>query len=176
MASNQIETIGSDRTTGYSYVFGRFQFKVGENGKTTLFSEGHPVALTTVALTVLRVLLENHGSYVRTKQLLDSASQSPDATESMVHGAVHELRRTLNDPSLIKTERLKGYCFTGVVSAHTDEAPVIVDRSVHNQNVRIETPSEKRRDPFVIVALLVSTAVLLLPFGLAFASESGQRY
>ena len=174
MASNQVETIGSDRTTGYSYVFGRFQLKVGENGKTTLISEGHPVALTTVALTVLRVLVENHGSYVRTKQLLDSASQSPDATENMVHGAVHELRRTLNDASLIKTERLKGYCFTGIVSAHADEAPAViaVDRSVDDRSFAIETPAEKRRDPFVIVALLVSTAVLLLPFGLAFASES----
>ncbi|HEX6647921.1 MAG TPA: winged helix-turn-helix domain-containing protein, partial [Pyrinomonadaceae bacterium] len=173
MSSNQVETIESARTTGDSYVFGRFQLKVAENGRTTLFSEGHSVPLTTVALTILRVLLENHGSYVRTKQLLDSVSQSPDATESMVHGAVHELRRTLNDASLIKTERSKGYCFTGLVSAHTNEAPalnpVIV---VDDQSVAIETPPEKRRDPFVIVALLVSTAVLLLPFGLAFASES----
>lgn len=173
MSSNQIETIESAPTAGYSYVFGRFQLKVAENGRTTLFSEGHLVALTTVALTILRVLLENHGSYVRTKQLLDSVSQSPDATESMVHGAVHELRRTLNDAGLIKTERLKGYCFTGVVSAHTDEAPelnpaIVVD----DQSVAVEAPSEKRRDAFVIVALLVSTAVLLLPFGLAFASES----
>ncbi len=178
MPSNQIEIIGSAPTAGYSYVFGRFQLKIAENGKTTLFSEGHAVALTTVALTVLRVLLENHGSYVRTKQLLDSVSQSPGATESMVHGAVHELRRVLNDPSLIKTERLKGYCFTGVVSVHTDEAPdlsaneLIANRTVDDLNVAFETPSEKRRDPFVIVALLVSTAVLLLPFGLAFASES----
>src|ERR1051325_10749245 len=135
MPPNQVQTIESTRA-GYSYVFGRFQLKVAENGNATLFSEGHPVALTTVALTVLRVLLENHGSYIRTKQLLDSASQSPDATENMVHGAVHELRRTLNDPSLIKTERLKGYCFTGAVSRHPDEAPnmtpVIVDRSVHD--------------------------------------------
>ena len=174
MASNQIETIGTDRTAGYSYAFGRFQLKVGENGQTTLFSEGHPIALTSVALTVLRVLLENHGSYVRTRELLDSASQSPDATENMVHGAVHELRRTLNDASLIKTERLKGYCFTGVVSAHTDEAPDVSEPLVERrvENVSIETPSEKTRDPFVIVALLVSTAVLFLPFGLAFASES----
>jgi DNA-binding winged helix-turn-helix (wHTH) protein len=72
MPSNQIEIIGSAPTAGYSYVFGRFQLKIAENGKTTLFSEGHAVALTTVALTVLRVLLENHGSYVKTKQLLDS--------------------------------------------------------------------------------------------------------
>jgi DNA-binding winged helix-turn-helix (wHTH) protein len=178
MPPNQIQTIGSTGTVGYSYVFGRFELKVAENGNTTLFSEGHPVALTTVALTVLRVLLENHGSYIRTKQLLDSASQSPDATENMVHGAVHELRRTLNDPSLIRTERLKGYCFTGPISQHPDEAPdmtlnsVIVDQNVEDQNVRTEAPSDKRRDPFVVVALLVSTAVLLLPFGLAFASES----
>lgn len=159
MPSDQVKTIESGGKS--PYVFGRFQLKVGENGSTTLFSEGHPVALTTVAVTVLRVLLEHHGSYVRTKELLDSVSQSPGATESMVHGAVHELRRTLNDASLIKTERLKGYCFTGSLSSHTD----IVDDSD-------EPPAEKRRDPFVVVALLVSAAVLLLPFGLAFASDS----
>jgi hypothetical protein len=69
---------------------------------------------------------------------------------------------------------LKGYCFTGVVSAHTDEAPDVSEPLVERrvENVSIETPSEKTRDPFVIVALLVSTAVLFLPFGLAFASES----
>src|ERR1044071_5415933 len=90
MPSDQIKTIESTSAVGCSYVFGRFQLQVAENGNTTLFSEGHPVALTTVALTVLRVLLDNHGNYVRTKQLLDSVSQSPDATENMVHGAVHE--------------------------------------------------------------------------------------
>lgn len=161
MPSDQVKTIESTGAAGSSYVFGRFQLMVGENGNTTLFSEGHPVALTTVALTVLRVLIENHGRYVRTKELLDSASQSPDATENMVHGAVHELRRTLNDPGLIRTERSKGYCFTGVVS----DTNVKVERS-------FEAPSDERRDPFVIVALLVSAAVLLLPFGLAFASDS----
>ena len=181
MPSNQIETIGTTGTVGYSFVFGRFHLKVADNGNTTLFSEGHPVALSTVALTVLRVLLENHGSYVRTRQLLTSASQSPDATENMIHGAVHELRRTLNDAGLIKTERLKGYCFTGEVLENPDEAPemtaselnrVMVDRSVHAPSVKTEVPSDKRRDPFVVVALLVSAAVLLLPFGLAFASGS----
>src|ERR1051325_3509804 len=171
MPSDQLKTIESTSADGASYVFGRFQLKVAENGSTTLFSGSHPVALTTVALTVLRVLIENHGSYVRTKQLLDSVSQSPGATENMVHGAVHELRRTLNDPGLIKTERLKGYCFTGSLSSDPDEAPdttaVILDRSVHDQNVRTEAPTGKRRDQLVVVALLVSTAVLLWPFGLA---------
>src|SRR5215510_4144707 len=169
MTTDQVKTIAGISTAGNSYVFGRFQFTVAENGNATLFSEGHPVALTTVALTILRVLLENHGSYVRTKQLLDSVSQSPDATENMVHGAVHELRRTLNDPGLIKTERLKGYCFTGAVSEHP-KSETGQNRSFHDQNVRPE--ADKRRDPFVIVALLVSAAVLLLPFGLAFASDS----
>jgi DNA-binding winged helix-turn-helix (wHTH) protein len=170
-----MKTIESTRAVDHSYVFGRFQLKVSENGNTTLFSEGHPVALTTVALTVLRVLLENHGSYVRTKQVLDNVSQSPDATENMIHGAVHELRRTLNDAGLIKTERLKGYCFTGEVSEHpdaSDQNPLTVDRSYDDQNITAEAVSDKRRDPFVIVALLVSAAVLLLPFGLAFASDS----
>jgi len=161
MPSDQVKTIES--TGKSSYVFGRFQLKVGENGSTTLFSEGHPVALTTVAVTVLRVLLEHHGSYVRTKELLDSVSQSPGATESMVHGAVHELRRTLNDASLIKTERQKGYCFTGSLSSHSDTEVA---------GLSVKTEGDKRRDPFVVVALLVSAAVLLLPFGLAFASGS----
>jgi DNA-binding winged helix-turn-helix (wHTH) protein len=178
MPSDQVKTIESASTAGCSYALGRFKLKVAEIGNTTLFSEGHPVPLTTVALTVLRVLLENHTDYVRTKQLLDSASQSPHATENMVHAAVHELRRTLNDASLIKTERLKGYCFTGEVSKHpSDELdvsagelkPAIAD---HEQNVTTEAPADKRRDPFVVVALLVSAAVLLLPFGLAFASDS----
>jgi DNA-binding winged helix-turn-helix (wHTH) protein len=167
MPSDQVKTIESTSAIGSSYVFGRFQLKIAENGNTTLFSEGHPVALTTVALTVLRVLLENHGSYVRTKQLLDSVSQSPDATENMVHGAVHELRRTLNDAGLIKTERLKGYCFTGAVSDAPPDVTPKVDRSLQDISVKAE-----QRDPFVVVALLVSTAVLLLPFGLAFASDS----
>ncbi len=169
MPSDQLETIEGSSAAGYSYVFGRFRLKVGENGNTTLFSDGHPVALTTVALTVLRVLIENHGSYVRTKQLLDSVSQSPDATENMVHGAVHELRRTLNDAGLIKTERLKGYCFTAPVSEHTNAQPG-PPLSFVDQNAR--TAADERRDPFVVVALLVSAAVLLLPFGLAFASDS----
>ena len=176
MPSDQVKTIESPRAEGCSYAFGRFQLKVAENGNTSLFSEGHPVPLTTVALTVLRVLLENHSDYVRTKQLLDSASQSPHATENMVHAAVHELRRTLNDASLIKTERLKGYCFTGEVSKHaSDELDVTtatVERIDHAQDISTETSSDKRRDPFVVVALLVSAAVLLLPFGLAFASDS----
>ena len=165
MPSDQLKTIESTSTGDSSYVFGRFQLNVAENGNATLFSEGHPVALTTVALTVLRVLIEHHGSYVRTKQLLDSVSQSPGATENMVHGAVHELRRTLNDASLIKTERLKGYCFTGALSPHPEQLPAISVAAT-------EAPLDKRRDPFVVVALLVSAAVLLLPFGLAFASDS----
>ena len=180
MASEQ-KTIASSSAAASSYVFGRFQLKLSENGATTLFSEGHPVALTTVALTVLRVLVENHGNYVRTKKLLDSVSQSPGATENMVHGAVHELRRTLNDAGLIKTERLKGYCFTGVVLEHSGATPDVtasestraeVERSFQESGVRTEAPPDKQRDPFVIVALLVSAAVLLLPFGLAFASDS----
>jgi DNA-binding winged helix-turn-helix (wHTH) protein len=171
MPSDQIKTIESTSTNGQSYAFGRFHIQIAENGNTTVFSEGRPVALTTVALTVLRVLLENHGRYVRTKQLLDSVSQSPGATENMIHGAVHELRRTLNDAGLIRTERLKGYCFTGALSEHPKAEPKL-DPSLHDQNVRAEAPSDKRQDPFVVVALLVSAAVLLLPFGLAFASES----
>ena len=181
MPSEQAKTIETTSPAGGSYVFGRFQLKVAENGNTTLLSEGHPVALTTVALTVLRVLVEHHGSYVRTKHLLDSVSQSPAASENMVHGAVHELRRTLNDAGLIKTERLKGYCFTGVVAQHSDAAPNItpsepksatVEQSIPHPNVATDAQAGKQRDPFVIVALLVSAAVLLLPFGLAFASDS----
>src|SRR6185295_16131475 len=60
----------------------------------------------------------------------------------------------------------------GVLDETASELNPIVDRSVHDQNVSREELSDKRRDPFVVVALLVSAAVLLLPFGLAFAAES----
>jgi len=198
MISDQIK-VG---TPGISYQFGRFQLVVRDDGHTTLSSDGHPVALTTTALTILRVLVEKQGRFVKTRHLLDCVSQSPDATENIVHGAVHELRRTLIDASLIRTERLKGYCFVGEVTVQPDEGLgvssgepglVIVDPaegpvedirprrlpsraevppSVDNQPSNPSDTSDRRRDPFVVVALLVSAAVLLLPFGLAFASAS----
>jgi len=57
-----------------------------------------------------------------------------------------------------------------MVSEHGNAVPneIEVEQSFNDENVR----TEARRDQFVIVALLVSAAVLLLPFGLAFASDS----
>ena len=170
------------RTGACSYQFGRFCLAVGDNGNMSLRSHGQGIGLTTSELTILRVLLENRGQFVKTRTLLDLVTQSPRASENLVHGAVRQLRRTLNDVELIKTERTKGYCFTGNVRITADEASEVagsqsgVDQifatSEHKGSAdQIET-ANRRRDPFIIVALLVGTAVLLLPFGLAFASGS----
>jgi len=177
MALNQTKI---DETTmaasGYWYEFGRFQLKVEDSGQT-LFSEGHPVALSTVESTVLRVLLERSGQFVKTDDLLKCISPSSAASENLVHGAVRGLRRTLNDADLIKNERSKGYFFTGDVErrvltaarvAEPDRALVgpthqpKPDKSGNHQAVMIT----KGRDPFVVVALLVTAPVVVLPFGL----------
>jgi DNA-binding response OmpR family regulator len=101
LAKNQTE-IGQTVGTGVcSYQFGRFSFRVAENGHMYLLSEGHGVALTTGELTILRVLLENRGQFVKTRVLLDCVTQSPRASENIVHGAVRELRRTLHDAELL---------------------------------------------------------------------------
>jgi DNA-binding winged helix-turn-helix (wHTH) protein len=179
---NETEILDNVGTDACSYQFGRFCLSVAKDGKVSLVSDGHAVGLTTGELTILRVLLENRGQFVKTRVLLDSVTQSPRASENVVHGAVRELRRTLHDAELIKTERAKGYCFTGEVklSAGAAFAAAIVpepisatkeDEAVSTLKVQTE-PSQERRDPFVIVALLVSVAVLLLPFGLAFAGGS----
>ncbi len=182
MAVNETEILDNLGTEACSYQFGRFCLRVGEDGKVSLLSDGHAIGLTTGELTILRVLLENRGQFVKTRVLLDCVTQSPRASENVVHGAVRELRRTLHDAELIKTERTKGYCFTGAVKlsagASFDAATVPEPVSATKEDEAISTPkietgaSQERRDPFVIVALLVSVAVLLLPFGLAFAGGS----
>src|SRR5215831_16258614 len=183
MASNADKT-EENRTR--SYRFSRFSLNVADNGGLALLSDGHAVGLTNGELTVLRVLLENRGQFVKTRDLLSCVSQSPRASENLVHGAVRELRRTLHDADLIKTERTKGYCFVGQVKV--DE---VLETSVHQSNSPEEiilhdtqspfamssanqtgATTDRRRDTFLIVALLVSVAVLVLPFGLAFAAGS----
>ena len=163
-----------------AYEFGRFSLQLAGDGSMTLLSDGHAVGLTTGELTILRVLIENRGEFVKTRALLECVTQSPRASENVVHGAVRELRRTLHDAELIKTERTRGYCFTGEVTVRSpamDGATAVVSEPGNRQTT--DTPSEARsvtpegrRDAFLIVALLVSTAVLLLPFGLAFAAGS----
>jgi DNA-binding winged helix-turn-helix (wHTH) protein len=138
--------------------------------------------LTTGELTILRVLIENRGQFVKTKILLDCVTQSPRASENVVHGAVRELRRTLHDAELIKTERTRGYCFTGEVIVRDQPVDGIgslptVDEQIVSGTSESATSAEpaatdRRRDTFLVVALLVSAAVLLLPFGLAFAGGS----
>src|SRR3954453_11427844 len=96
----------------YSYRFGRFQLKVEDRGQT-LLSDGHAIALSTAESTILRMLLERHGEFVKTEELLKFISSSSLASENLVHGAVRGLRRTLNDADLIKNERSRGYCFKG---------------------------------------------------------------
>jgi len=183
LAKNQTQNGQTVSTGACSYQFGRFRLHVAENGNMSLRSHGQVIGLTTGELTILRVLLENRGQFVKTRTLLDCVTQSPRASENIVHGAVRQLRRTLNDVELIKTERSKGYCFTGSVTMTADEPPDVAgSRSAVDQIAataaglngsihQIET-ANRRRDPFLIVALLVGTAVLLLPFGLAFAAGS----
>ena len=157
-----------------SYQFGRFRLHIGENGNMSLRSHGQVINLTTGELTILRILLENRGQFVKTKALLDCVTQSPKASENMVHGAVRQLRRTLNDVELIRTERSKGYCFTGTVSLTANEPADVSDSQSPTGQSSVAELGNRRRDPFLIVALLVSTAVLLVPFGLAFAAGSWQ--
>jgi hypothetical protein len=88
------------------------------------------------------------------------------------------LRRTLHDAELIKTERTRGYCFTGDVTVRSQPDSVKdIAGEISADSVETAKPREaiRRRDTFLVVALLVSTAVLLLPFGLAFAGGSWQN-
>ena len=185
MAANETEIAEEVSTGACLYQFGRFSLHVTGDGSMSLVSDGHAVGLTVGELTILRVLLENRGRFVKTKVLLDCVTQSSRASENIVHGAVRELRRTLHDAELIKTERTKGYCFTSDVRINAgdllDPGPIALAQAdaatseselLAAQEIQIELPTDRRRDPFVIVALLVSVAVLLLPFGLAFASGS----
>jgi DNA-binding winged helix-turn-helix (wHTH) protein len=135
------------------------------------------VALSTAEATILRVLLEKNGEFVRTDELLKYISPSPMASENLVHGAVRGLRRTLNDADLIRNERSKGYSFTGefearpaaieelrgrqTVTSATQATPAVTIQSTAGED-RPRPP----RDSFVAVALLVTAPVVLLPFGL----------
>src|ERR1051325_5949024 len=171
MSAQPSEPGNSPGTSGRAYAFGRFLFQVDENSQT-LLSEGHVIALSTAEATILRVLIEQHGQFVKTEDLLKSISQSPMASENLVHGAVRGLRRTLNDADLIRNERSKGYSFTGepmtVGEARPPSAMSAVTQvppSVKPQPQE-EGRSRTQRDSFVAVALLVTAPVVLLPFGL----------
>jgi DNA-binding winged helix-turn-helix (wHTH) protein len=180
MASNEIKIDESLSTPGYAYRFGRFQLQVAPNGQTTLFSDGHTVPLSTAEATILCVLLEKPGQFVSTEDLLNCVSQSPRASENIVHGAVRGLRRTLNDADLIVNERLKGYCFTGDVQRRPVDGQDLESNGANTATtylVQMGPPGEaaadvaaattaRARDRFVIVALLVTAPVVLLPFGL----------
>src|SRR2546429_3649446 len=123
MSSNRIEIDETVSPAGYSYLFGRFHLQVAENSRMTLFSDGHAIALSVVESTILGELLEKRGQFVKTEDLLKCVSPSSTASENIIHGAVRGLRRTLNDADLIKTERSKGYCFTGAVERRLDDVP-----------------------------------------------------
>src|SRR6185295_13619320 len=120
MSAHPSEPFETADTPGHTYAFGRFLFQIHEN-EQTLFSEGHVVALSTAESTILRVLLEKNGEFVKTEDLLKYVSPSPMASENLVHGAVRGLRRTLNDADLIRNERSKGYSFTGNVARRLQE-------------------------------------------------------
>ncbi len=176
MATSETQIAETTAAGVCAYQFGRFSLQVSDDGGMTLLSDGHAIGLTTGELTILRVLLENRGEFVKTRVLLDQVTQSPRASENVVHGAVRELRRTLHDAELIKTERTRGYCFTGDVRVGAPEIIAADQRPGVGETetaISIQTAArDRRRDTFLVVALLVSTAVLLLPFGLAFAAGS----
>jgi DNA-binding winged helix-turn-helix (wHTH) protein len=164
----------SSGTHGQRYAFGRFLFQIDENSQT-LFSEGHAVSLSTAESTILRVLLERNGEFVKTEDLLKYISPSPMASENLVHGAVRGLRRTLNDADLIRNERSKGYSFTGNCEKRrmtTEDlrgsTSTVLPEAKPGAAARREEPLHPRtqRDSFVAVALLVTAPVVLLPFGL----------
>lgn len=164
MSVNQIPS--SDPDAG-SFRFGRFQLRVDQNAPR-LFADGHAIALSTAESTVLRLLLEKSGEFVRTEDLLKSIAPSSIGSENLVHGAVRGLRRTLNDADLIKNERSKGYCFTGAVARDSAGAAnsTISEATTAIPNRADLKQSDKARDPFVVVALMVTAPVVLLPFGL----------
>jgi DNA-binding winged helix-turn-helix (wHTH) protein len=176
MSGHLSEPVTHPGTSGHAYAFGRFLFQIQEN-EPTLFSEGHVVALSTAESTILRVLLEKNGEFVKTEDLLKSISPSPMASENLVHGAVRGLRRTLNDADLIRNERSKGYSFTAEIDkrpmsvepqstpAKTTAVPQVNQTAVQRQ---AEGRRRSQRDSFVAVALLVTAPVVLLPFGLIF--------
>ena len=164
MPANQFDIGERIEATGGSFYFGRFQLKVEQN-VPRLFADGNAIALSTAESTILRVLLEKCGEFVKTEELLKSIAPASIASENLVHGAVRGLRRTLNDADLIKNERSKGYCFTGVVRRDEDRPPVSeATTAIPNRAGRPQ--AVESRDPFVVVALLVTAPVVLLPFGL----------
>ena len=174
MSAHPSEPDENSRNPGHAYAFGRFLFQIEENSQS-LFSEGHVVALSTAESTILRVLLEKNGDFVKTEDLLKYISSSPMASENLVHGAVRGLRRTLNDADLIRNERSKGYSFTGKLDkramtvaelrelATTTAVPQVTRTAVRGED---EGRPRTQRDSFVAVALLVTAPVVLLPFGL----------
>ncbi len=176
MAANQPNPSDVLTTSGLVYEFGRFRFSSGADS-LTLWSEGRVIALSTAESTILRVLIESHGQFVRTEELLRTISPSPMASENLVHGAVRGLRRTLNDANLIRNERSRGYSFTGDVVRLSDEigsqprpSATVDEHASHKSFAPTNTDASKkyvrRRDSFVAVALLVTAPVVLLPLGL----------
>jgi DNA-binding winged helix-turn-helix (wHTH) protein len=173
MVTSESQIAATTECAGCVYQFGRFTLQVAADGNTTLVSDGHPVGLTAGELTILRVLIENRGQFIKTKVLLECVTQSPRASENVVHGAVRELRRTLHDAELIKTERTKGYCFTGGVTLRAEDSETSSGIDAPTSSDVVEPATKDRpRDTFLVVSLLVSAAVLMLPFGLAFAAGS----
>ena len=164
LAENQTPNGQTLSTCACSYQFGRFRLHVGENGNMCLRSHGQVIALTTGELTILRVLLEHRGQFVKTRTLLDCVTQSAKASENIVHGGVRQLRRTLNDAELIKTERSKGYCFTGNVSITMGELSEVADTgsTVDQKAAALYQVASvnRRKDPFLIRLV----ASLLEPF------------
>jgi DNA-binding winged helix-turn-helix (wHTH) protein len=170
-----VGTDGNMNSADYSYVFRRFQLKVAGGKATELLIEGHAIQLSTNELTILRELLDHRGEFVTTKVLLALILGKAEGAENNVHQAINALRKVLNDTDLIKTERYKGYCFTGevMVLEGSDPAPNPSPPATPSPGPTPDPPSApartRPRDPFVAIAILVSAPIFILPFALALA-------
>jgi DNA-binding winged helix-turn-helix (wHTH) protein len=168
MSALETKSEESVSVTRDSFEFGRFQFHIDERG-ATLTSGGRLISISTAEATILRALLEKNGEFVTTEDLLKLVSPSPMASENLVHGAVRGLRRTLNDAELIRNERSRGYAFTGnVVRPQQDRSRDTTSSTPTAQafGSEVKTNQSPGRDPFIVVALMVTAPVVLLPFGL----------
>jgi DNA-binding winged helix-turn-helix (wHTH) protein len=179
LVMNTMSGDGASKMNGaYSYVFGRFRLHVAEDEELELFCDERKVKISTVEVTILRILLDKPGELRTTAYLLDAVNRSQDANENMVHRAIGTLRRTLKDEHIIENQRGKGYYFTYAVEIRSDApepvpppAPVPPPEPPSPPAVSPEGRQGEAvsagDDPFVFMASIISFGVLALPFLLA---------
>jgi DNA-binding winged helix-turn-helix (wHTH) protein len=100
---------------GETIEFGRFRVLPR---RRQLLASGAPIELGTRAFDLLLVLLEAAGSLVGKDELLSRVWPNQIVEETNLQAQIAALRKALGeDRALIRTERRRGYRFTGVVRA-----------------------------------------------------------